>query len=70
MAEKAPAEIGEPPSVASLSISETANKGSVEQQIDPWSVQAATDAEGNALAFDYEAISKKWATQLIDKALI
>ena len=37
-----------------------------EQNIDPWDVQAATDEHGNALAFDYPAISKKWATKLIE----
>ena len=48
----------EPPSVASLSLAVTANAGTTEQQIDPWSVTTATDEQGNALAFDYEAISK------------
>ncbi|KAF2202293.1 tryptophanyl-tRNA synthetase [Delitschia confertaspora ATCC 74209] len=63
----------EPPSVAALSLSETATtepKGASEQEINPWDVQAATDDQGNVLAFDYEAISKKWATNLIDKALL
>lgn len=41
-----------------------------EQQIDPWSVKAATDEQGNALAFDCEAISQKWNTKLIDKGLL
>lgn len=30
----------------------------MEQQIDPWDVQAAQDEEGNVLAFDYVAISQ------------
>jgi hypothetical protein len=29
-----------------------------EQQIDPWSVDAGKDSQGNALAFDYVAIAK------------
>lgn len=29
-----------------------------EQQIDPWDVRAARDEQGNALAFDYVAISQ------------
>lgn len=32
--------------------------GAVEQHIDPWSVSAAKDADGNVLAFDYPAISQ------------
>lgn len=63
----------EPPSVAALSLAETATepvKKATEQEINPWDVQAATDAEGNVLEFDYEAISKKWATKLIDADLL
>ena len=33
-------------------------KAATEQQIDPWEVQAAQDEDGNALAFDYTAISE------------
>ena len=33
-------------------------KGAVEQEINPWDVQAGTDENGNSLAFDYVAISK------------
>jgi hypothetical protein len=58
MAEKPSADLGEPPSVAALSMAETATTHVTEQQIDPWSVKAATDEQGNALAFDYEAISQ------------
>lgn len=58
MAEERSGEFGEAPTVASLSIAPTAIAGAVEQQIDPWSVTAATDEHGNALAFDYEAISR------------
>jgi tryptophanyl-tRNA synthetase len=39
-----------------------------EQHIDPWDVQAAVDEQGNVLPFDYPAISKKWATKLIEYA--
>ncbi|KAF2458828.1 putative tryptophanyl-tRNA synthetase [Lineolata rhizophorae] len=75
MAEKAPAEPGEPPAVTSLSIAESATANpteakATEQKIDPWSVSAATDAQGNVLAFDYEAISKKWNTKLLDQPLL
>lgn len=41
-----------------------------EQEINPWDVQAGRDSEGNELAFDYEAISKKWNTRLIDQDLL
>ncbi|KAI9688782.1 MAG: hypothetical protein M1822_001139 [Bathelium mastoideum] len=41
-----------------------------DQQIDPWSVQAGTDEQGNTLAFDYAAISQKWNTKLIDQNLL
>lgn len=62
MAEKQPtAELGEPPSVAALSLAETATqsvKKAAEQEINPWDVSAAVDDEGNTLAFDYEAISR------------
>lgn len=58
MAEKPSKDLGEPPSVAGLSIAETATKGVTEQEINPWDVQAATDADGNVLAFDYPAISR------------
>lgn len=29
-----------------------------EQEINPWSVEAATDAQGRVVSFDYEAISR------------
>ncbi|KAF2732880.1 tryptophanyl-tRNA synthetase-like protein [Polyplosphaeria fusca] len=63
----------EPPSVAALSLAETATQSvgkATEQEINPWDVQAATDEHGNVLEFDYEAISRKWATKLIDQALL
>jgi tryptophanyl-tRNA synthetase len=63
----------EPPSVAALSLAETATQPvtkATEQEINPWDVQAATDADGNVLEFDYAAISKQWATKLIDDALL
>jgi hypothetical protein len=60
MAEKIAAEEGAPPTVAALSLAENTQGelNATEQRIDPWDVKAATDAEGNVLAFDYEAISK------------
>lgn len=63
MAEKQPTTTtGEPPSVAALSLAETATenpkKAAVEQEINPWDVAAATDENGNVLAFDYEAVSR------------
>ncbi|KAJ9664253.1 tryptophan--tRNA ligase [Coniosporium apollinis] len=75
MAEKPPAgpnDLGEPVSVAALSLADkaTAPNAAAEQQIDPWSVSAATDEHGNILAFDYEAISRKWNTKLIGDALL
>lgn len=33
-------------------------RAAMEQQIDPWDVQAAQDEQGNVLAFDYVAISQ------------
>ncbi|KAF2475237.1 Nucleotidylyl transferase [Lindgomyces ingoldianus] len=63
----------EPPSVAPLSLAEsatdTASKAH-EQEINPWDVQAATDEQGNTLAFDYAAISAKWNTSLINSTLL
>lgn len=38
-----------------------------EQQIDPWSVDAGQDSQGNALAFDYLAISKYARCKLSDR---
>jgi tryptophanyl-tRNA synthetase len=63
----------EPPSVAALSLADTATEPvskAIEQEINPWDVQAATDEQGNILEFNYEAISKKWATSLIDAELL
>jgi tryptophanyl-tRNA synthetase len=63
----------EPPAVAALSLAETSTapvSKAIEQEINPWDVQAATDEQGNILEFDYEAISKKWATKLIDAELL
>jgi tryptophanyl-tRNA synthetase len=63
----------EPPAVAALSLAETATlpvSKATEQEINPWDVQAATDEQGNVLAFDYKAISEKWNTKLIDEALL
>jgi tryptophanyl-tRNA synthetase len=37
---------------------EQKQEGKQEQQIDPWSVNAGKDSQGNTLAFDYVAISK------------
>jgi len=77
MAEKPSQAPAEPPAVANASLASTANSGAtasktaaVEQHIDPWSVSAAVDDQGNTLSFDYEAISKKWSTSLIDQALL
>ena len=61
MAEKIDGSLGEPPSVAALSLAETATnpvKQASEQHIDPWNVSAGVDEQGNAKAFDYEAISR------------
>ncbi|KAF2273077.1 Nucleotidylyl transferase [Westerdykella ornata] len=63
----------EPPSVAALSLAETATQPvakATEQEINPWDVHAATDEQGNVLEFDYKAISEKWNTKLIDGALL
>jgi tryptophanyl-tRNA synthetase len=63
----------EPPAVAALSLAETATapaSKAAEQEINPWDVQAAVDADGNVLEFDYAAISQKWATKLIDDPLL
>src|ERR1700743_3272609 len=73
MAEKPSAGLGEPPSVAALSLAATATESAQkakEQEITPWDVSAATDAEGNELAFDYKKISERWATKLIADDLL
>ena len=36
----------------------TADKVVSEQDINPWSVAGGTDASGNAIQIDYEALSK------------
>lgn len=36
----------------------TEQTNATEQTIDPWSVSAGTDADGNQLQFDYKAISQ------------
>jgi len=41
-----------------LPIRDGEQKAAAEQQIDPWDVQAGQDEQGNALAFDYVAISQ------------
>ena len=66
------ADTAEPLTVAAASNAATAidPTGAVEQKIDPWNVSAGTDAQGNALAFDYAAVSKKWNTSFIDKTLL
>lgn len=61
------------PSVAARSVAQTSNDPSSKatvQEVDPWDVQAAKDEHGNVLEFDYEAISNKWATKLIDADLL
>lgn len=63
----------ETPSAAALSIAQTSDdpaSKAVAQEINPWDVQAAKDEQGNVLEFDYEAISNKWATKLIDADLL
>lgn len=47
-----------PASTTELPIREEEQKGATEQEINPWDVQAAQDQDGNALAFDYVAISQ------------
>ncbi|EFX05801.1 tryptophanyl-tRNA synthetase [Grosmannia clavigera kw1407] len=41
-----------------------------EQDINPWSVQGGVGANGEVVAINYEAISKKWSTSLVDEALL
>ena len=63
----------EPPSVAALSVADTATKPvskATEQEINPWDVQAAVDEDGNVKEFDYVKISQQWATKLIDDKLL
>jgi tryptophanyl-tRNA synthetase len=72
MAEKVDGSPGEPPSVAALSIAETATQSAEqasEQHIDPWNVSAGVDEQGNAKQFDYEAISRYfffWDMSILD----
>ena len=73
MAEQTSRDLSEPPSVAALSLAATATDSvqeAKEQEITPWDVSAAIDAEGNELAFDYKQISERWATKLIDENLL
>ncbi|KAJ9206440.1 hypothetical protein DTO164E3_405 [Paecilomyces variotii] len=41
-----------------------------EQDINPWSVEGARTETGEVAAIDYESLSKKWNTSLIDKELL
>ena len=41
-----------------------------EQDINPWSVTGGHNEKGEAIAINYEAISSKWNTQLIDDELL
>ncbi|KIH86569.1 tryptophanyl-tRNA synthetase [Sporothrix brasiliensis 5110] len=43
---------------------------SADQDINPWSVQGGVDENGEVVAIDYAALSKKWSTSLIDEALL
>jgi tryptophanyl-tRNA synthetase len=47
-----------PETTAELPIRDAEKKGSTEQEINPWDVQAGQDEHGNSLAFDYVAISQ------------
>jgi hypothetical protein len=61
MAEKATDSKEETPSAAparSTPIVPVLAEGGGAQHVDPWTVDAGTDAQGNALSFDYVAISK------------
>lgn len=63
---------GEIPPIDKLSLGEQsqAPAKATEQSIDPWNVDAGTDAQGNAKEFDYVKISQTWATKLIDEDLL
>ncbi|KAE8358841.1 hypothetical protein BDV27DRAFT_169132 [Aspergillus caelatus] len=41
-----------------------------EQDINPWSVEGARDENGDVASIDYEAISRKWNTSIIDRKLL
>ncbi|PGH19524.1 tryptophan-tRNA ligase [Polytolypa hystricis UAMH7299] len=60
----------EPKPETVVPILDEAAHAATEQEINPWDVQAARDEQGNSLAFDYVAISQKWATKLIDDDLL
>jgi tryptophanyl-tRNA synthetase len=47
-----------PETTAELPLREGEKKGSTEQEINPWDVQAGQDEQGNMLQFDYVAISQ------------
>jgi tryptophanyl-tRNA synthetase len=47
-----------PATTTELPVREAEKKASTEQEINPWDVQAGQDEEGNALQFDYVAISQ------------
>ncbi|KAI1918533.1 tryptophan--tRNA ligase [Ophidiomyces ophidiicola] len=62
--------MADPVSETTLPIRDAEKHAATEQEINPWGVQAAHDEQGNVLAFDYVAISQKWATKLIDNELL
>jgi tryptophanyl-tRNA synthetase len=47
-----------PPPTEELPIREDEKKGSTEQEINPWDVQAGQDEQGNTLQFNYAALSQ------------
>ncbi|KAI9369912.1 hypothetical protein BJX61DRAFT_545116 [Aspergillus egyptiacus] len=49
---------------------ETTEPTARDQDINPWSVEGGRDEAGNAISIDYEGLSRKWNTSLIDQALL
>ncbi|KAH7011621.1 hypothetical protein EDB80DRAFT_609390 [Ilyonectria destructans] len=51
-------------------MADNSNPASLEQDINPWSVEGAQGADGEVAAIDYDAICQKWKTSKIDTELL
>ncbi|KAF7585215.1 hypothetical protein BBP40_011663 [Aspergillus hancockii] len=56
--------------IAAITIAENMTAPTQEQDINPWSVEGARDENGEVASIDYEAISRKWNTSIIDQQLL
>ena len=64
-------EPGQPPALTALSLAEHSQEGqSKEQVITPFDVSGGTDAEGKAVAIDYNKLIDRFGSQRIDQTML